>query len=131
MSWLGAVLPAGDRAGATPFAPRTRKHQIEEALFLAWRDLFDRSLSLAFFDTMSIYFEGAGGLEIGRRGRSKDHRPDLAQMVVGVVLDLDGRPVCSEMWPGDTTDVATLVPIADRLKQAFHIEDVCIVRTAA
>jgi len=127
MSWLGAVLPGAEQAGATPFAPRTRKDRIEEALFLGRRDLFDRSLSLVFFDTTSIYFEGAGGLDIGRRGHSKDHRPDLAQMVVGVVLDMDGRPVCSEMWPGNTTDVKTLVPIVDRLKATFHIEEVCIV----
>ncbi len=127
MSWLGAVLPATEQAGATPWAPRTRKDRIEEALFLNRRDLFDHALSLVFFDTTSIYFEGAGGVDLGRRGHSKDHRPDLAQMVVGVVLDMDGRPVCSELWPGNTTDVKTLVPIVDRLKQTFHIEQVCIV----
>ncbi len=127
MSWLGEVLPAKEQAGATPFGPRTRKDRIEEALFLRRRDLFDRALSLVFFDTTSIYFEGAGGLEVGRRGHSKDHRPDLTQMVVGVVLDMDGHPVCSELWPGNTTDVKTLIPIVDRLKQAFHVEEVCVV----
>jgi hypothetical protein len=48
-------------------------------------------------------------------------------MVVAVVLDVDGHPMCSELWPGNTTDVTTLVPIVDRLKQRFHVEDVCIV----
>jgi transposase len=127
MGWLGQVLPAKDQAAATPFAPRTRKDRIEEALFLRRRDLLNQTLSLVFFDTTSIYFEGAGGTTIGHRGHSKDHRPDLAQMVVGVVLDADGSPVCCEMWPGNTTDVKTLVPIVDRLKQAFHIESVCVV----
>lgn len=47
-------------------------------------------LALVFFDTSSIYFEGRGGRDIGRRGFSKDHRPDLRQMVVGAVLDDDG-----------------------------------------
>ena len=40
-------------------------------------------LQLVFFDTTSIYFEGEGGQDIGQRGFSKDHRPDLYQMVVG------------------------------------------------
>jgi hypothetical protein len=127
MGWLGQVLPAKDQAGATPFAPRTRKDRIEEALFLRRRDLLNQALSLVFFDTTSIYFEGACGTTIGRRGHSKDYRPDLAQMVVGMVLDADGSPVCCEMWPGNTTDVKTLVPIVDRLRQAFHIESVCVV----
>jgi transposase len=127
MGWLGQALPPAQQPGATPFAPRTRKDRIEETLFLRRRDLLNQTLSLVFFDTTSIYFEGAGGLTIGRRGHSKDHRPDLAQMVVGVVLDMDGCPVCSEVWPGNTTDVKTLVPIVDRLTQVFHIDGVCIV----
>lgn len=127
MGWLGEGLPPAAQAGATPFAPRTRKDQIEEALFARRRDLFNQTLDLVFFDTTSIYFEGAGGQTLGRHGHSKDHRPDLPQMVVGVVLDGDGRPVCSEMWPGNTTDVKTLIPIVDRLKRQFHVRDVCVV----
>ena len=42
-------------------------------------------------------------------GKSKDHRPDLRQMVVGVVLDQSGQPVCGHLWPGNTTDVKSLV----------------------
>ena len=127
MAWLGQVLPASDQAGATPFSPRTRKDRIEEALFARRRDLLNQTLALVFFDTTSIYFEGAGGQTLSRRGHSKDHRPDLPQMIVGVVIDMDGYPVCSEVWPGNTTDVKTLVQIVDRLKQTFHVESVCIV----
>ena len=56
--------------------------------------------------------EGEGGQDIGQRGFSKDHRPDLYQMVVGAVLDGQGRPICCELWPGNTTDVTTLIPVA-------------------
>jgi len=38
-----------------------------------------------------------------------------------------GRPVCCELWPGNTADVTTLIPIVDRLKQRFHIRSVCVV----
>ncbi|MCI0683716.1 MAG: hypothetical protein L0Y71_16545 [Gemmataceae bacterium] len=68
-----------------------------------------------FFDTTSLYFEGQGGETLGQHGRSKNHRPDLHQLVVGAVLDGDGRPICCELWPGNTTDVTTLIPIVDRL----------------
>jgi transposase len=47
-------------------------------------------------------------------------------MVVGVVLDQEGRPLCCELWPGNTTDVGTLLPIVDRLGQRFGIRQVCI-----
>jgi len=126
MAWLGEVLPKAQQEGATPFAPRTNKDLIEEALFARRRDLFS-DLDLVFFDTTSIYFEGEGGESIGQRGHSKDHRPDLKQMVVGMVLDRNGNPVCSELWPGNTADVKSLVPIVERLKSRFGIGSVCIV----
>lgn len=126
MAWLGEELPQSDQDGATPFSPRCTKELIEEGLFARRRELFS-SLDVVFFDTTSIYFEGDGGESLGRWGNSKDHRPDLKQMVVGVVLDGDGRPVCCELWPGNTTDVKSLIPVVKRLRERFDIGSVCVV----
>lgn len=125
MGFLGEPLsPVAE--DATCLELRTRKDLIEEALFARRRDLFT-DVELVFFDTTSIYFEGEGGQEIGQRGHSKDHRPDLKQMVVGMVLDNAGNPLCSTMWPGNTTDVTSLAPVVKRLKEHFGIQRVCIV----
>jgi hypothetical protein len=126
MAWLGEELPSDQQAGQTPFAPRCVKDRIEEGIFDHRRDLFT-DLHLVFFDTTSIYFEGEGGQDIGQRGYSKGHRPDLYQMIVGAVLDGRGRPICCELWPGNATDVATLIPVVDRLRSRFGVRRVCIV----
>ena len=126
MAWLGEPLPEAEQKGATPFVARTTKDLVEEELFRHRRDLFS-SLDLVFFDTTSIYFEGEDGQTIGWYGHSKDHRPDRLQMVVGMVLDNHGNPVCSELWPGNATDVKSLVPMVDRLKTRFPVGEVCIV----
>jgi transposase len=123
MNWLGETLT---QMGSDHFTHRCRKDQIEEELFLGKKDLFSE-LELVFFDTTSLYFEGEGGQDIGRRGHSKDNRPDLMQMVVGAILDRDGRPICCEMWPGNVTDVTTLLPAVQRMKDRFKINSVCIV----
>lgn len=124
MSFLGEELE--DQADALPFSPRRNKDLIEEMLFAANWNLFSE-LGLVFFDTTSIYFEGRGGQTIGERGHSKDHRPDLKQMVVGVLIDEKGRPICSEIWPGNTADVATLLPLVDRYRKCFGIKKICVV----
>jgi Transposase DDE domain len=126
MAWLGEELPAEQQKDATPFAPRTIKDLIEERLFEHRRDLFSE-LSVVFMDTTSLSFTGAGGATLGARGYSKDHRPDLMQMILGVVIDAQGRPICSEMWPGNTADVSVLVPVIDRLCARFAIGRVCVV----
>jgi hypothetical protein len=123
MAWLGEPL---DETSADALAPRCTKDRIEEALFLRRRDLFGE-LNVAFLDTTSLSFEGQGGETLGRRGHSKDFRPDLHQMVVGIVMDQCGRPLCSELWPGNTADVTTLLPVVDRLRERFGVSRVCIV----
>lgn len=124
MAYLGEEI--ADQAGATPFTPRCTKDLIEEGMFAERRDLFT-GLDLVFFDTTSIYFEGEGGETLGQKGHSKDHRPDLNQMVVGAVIDNHGQPICCEMWPGNTTDVTTLIPVIDRIRSRFHISQCCVV----
>src|SRR5215204_4062095 len=126
MAWLGEELPADQQDGATPFAPRTVKDLVEERLFERRRDLF-AELSVVFMDTTSLSFAGAGGESLGERGYSKDHRPDLMQMILGVVVDAEGHPVCSEMWPGNTADASVLLPVVDRLRSRFAIGRVCVV----
>jgi hypothetical protein len=123
MGWLGeqSIQLGHDARGS-----RCQKDLIEEELFRRNRDLFTE-LELVFFDTTSLYFEGNGGESLGQYGHSKDHRPDLKQMVVGAVLDGAGRPICCELWPGNLTDVSSLIPVVQRLKSRFAIASVCVV----
>ena len=126
MAWLGEELPEERQDHATPFSPRTIKDEIEEALFARQRDLFT-DLSVVFMDTTSLSFEGEGGDTLGAHGYSKDHRPDLKQMILAVVVDSEGRPICTEMMPGNTADVSVLVPVIDRLRHRFGITRACVV----
>jgi Transposase DDE domain len=123
IAWLGEEL--ADQEGRTR-APRAIKDLVEERLFARRRDLFN-DLDLVFFDTSALYFHGEGGETLGRRGKSKDHRPELKQVVIGVVIDRHGRPLCSETWPGNATDVQALLPVIDRLRGRFAIGRICVV----
>ena len=122
MAFLGSEIE--DQKDRT-FLPRCTKDIIEEELFHRHQDLFT-ALDIVFFDTTSLYFEGEGG-DIGELGHSKDHRPDLNQMIVGVVLDREGNPVASEMWPGNAADVTSLFPVIQRIRSRFPIDKLCIV----
>ncbi|MFQ6117374.1 MAG: IS1634 family transposase [Candidatus Bipolaricaulia bacterium] len=98
----------------------------KEDLFSVNRDLFTE-LSLVFFDTTSFYFEGQGGEELGRYGHSKDHRPDLHQVVVGALLTQDGRPLSLTVTSGNTSDVQALLPVVDQARERFGLNKVCFV----
>jgi hypothetical protein len=116
MAWLGEDIEEG----------RTTTDAVEEALYCHRQELFG-DVSIAFFDTTSLYFEGAGGQTLGRFGHSKDYRPHLKQVVLGMVLDGADRPFASFLWPGNTADVTRLTPVVQRLRERFGIARVCVV----
>ena len=116
MAWLGEVTADG----------RPMTDAVEEALHRRRRPPLGEP-SVAFFDTTSLFFEGQGGATLGRRGFSKDFRPQLHQVVLGLVLDGHDRPIASFLWPGNTADVTTLLPVVERLRTRFGIERACVV----
>ena len=116
MAWLGEDLGDG----------RVMSEAIEEALYRHRQPLLGE-LSVAFLDTTTLWFEGRGGATLGRRGHSKDYRGHLAQVVLGIVLDGDDRPVASFLLPGNAADVTVLLPVVKRLRERFGIARACIV----
>ena len=121
MAWLGEEIGSNDSG-----QPRHRTDAIEEALYQHRKSLFG-TLSVAFFDTTSLYFEGHGGATLGQRGHSKDFRPQLPQVVLGIVLDEQDRPIASFLRPGNTADVTALLPVVERLRNRFGVDRACIV----
>ena len=116
MTGLGAVDAAG----------RSTAEAVEEALYRHRQPLFG-AVSIAFLDTTTLWFEGAGGESLGQYGHSKDYRGHLKQVVLGIVLDDADRPIASLLMPGNTADVTLLLPVVKRLRERFGIREACIV----
>lgn len=104
-----------------------KKERIEEELFFKGREVFDYELSLVFYDTTSLYFEGKGPEGLAKYGKTKDHRSDRRQVVVGVIIDKHGNPICCETWRGNITDVETIEKIIGTMKKRFNIGEVILV----
>lgn len=104
-----------------------KKVPIEQALYRRGLDLFNQPVDLVFFDTTSLYFEGLGPSGLAKLGKSKDHRPDHTQVVVGMLMRRDGLPIGCEVWPGNTADVTRLNEIAKLLRERFNIREVVVV----
>jgi transposase len=95
---------------------------VQEAVFFACADLLNLEVDLLFFDTSSTYFErdepeqspdGSPGFRA--LGHSKDHRPDLPQVVIGLAVTREGIPVRVWVWPGNTNDQTVIREVKDDL----------------
>jgi len=94
--------------------------KVQEAVFFACADLLNLEVDLLFFDTTSTYFErdsAEDGEDAFRvYGHSKDHRPDLPQIVIGLAVTREGIPVRVWCWPGNTSDMSLLKEVKDDLR---------------
>lgn len=116
------------------------ENDLQKEVFFAVSDLLNLEVDLLFFDTTSTYFEtegedkplveqskdgGAGSKAassqagdsddeayfLRRRGHSKDSRPDLAQVVIGLAVTKEGIPIRVWTWPGNTADVSRVAQV--------------------
>ena len=98
--------------------------ELQETVFFTAADLLNLDVNLVFFDTTSTYFEldfADGELDddtdddspgpFRLRGHSKDSRPDLPQVVIGMAVTTGGLPVRLWVWPGNTTDTTVLAEV--------------------
>jgi len=89
---------------------------VQEAVFFAVADLLNLEVDLLFFDTTSTYFETEQVDDLRRHGKSKDSRPDLPQIVIGLAVTREGIPVRCWVWPGNTNDQSILPEVKDGLR---------------
>jgi len=75
---------------------------------------------LVLYDITSSYFEGSQA-ELGHHGYSRDHRPDLLQIVIGLVVSGSGIPFAHHVFDGNTTDKTTVKKVIADLEQRFGI----------
>jgi transposase len=90
---------------------------IRREVFWSVADLLNLEVDLLFFDTTSTYFEMDEEDENGFRqyGHSKDHRPDLPQIVIGLAVTKEGIPVKCWIMPGNTSDMKTVEMVKNDL----------------
>jgi transposase len=94
--------------------------RVQQAVFFAVANLLNLEVDLLFFDTTSTYFERDeeedGDEGFRRFGHSKDHRPDLPQIVIGLAVTKEGIPVRCWCWPGNSNDQQVLAEVRDDLR---------------
>lgn len=96
------------------------KTAIEKDVHQQLSHLFNQDVSLVFYDLTSAYFEGTA-CPRAKHGYSREHRPDLLQIEIGLLVDAEGIPIGHEVFDGNVKDVKTVVGTLERLRETFGI----------
>lgn len=92
---------------------------------------FDFDFAIVFYDVTTLYFETFKADDFRKTGFSKDNKSNQPQIVVGLVVNKDGFPVAYDLFPGNTFEGHTLIPIIKDFKKKHNIKNLTVVADAA
>jgi transposase len=96
------------------------KTALERHLTTRYGELFAAEFDVLLYDLTSSYVEGAATKDpMLQRGYSRDHRGDCKQVVLALIVNVDGFPLSYETFDGDRTDVTTLDTIMRMVERKY------------
>jgi transposase len=129
-NWLGRMYPGMvEHQTAIQHIYRSldllysHKEEIESYLFSYGKDLFDINVDVVLYDLTTLRFESTrtDSGDLRQFGYSKEMRTDCTQVVLGLLADTEGIPLCFEVHPGNTFEGKTLDGIIDRINKKLVI----------
>jgi transposase len=103
------------------------KTAIETSIFDRQKDLFHMSVDVVFYDVTTFHFESNRADELKEFGFSKAGKFNEVQVVMGLIIDVEGNPIGYDLFPGNTFDGKTLLEALAALKQRFSIRKLIFV----
>lgn len=103
-----------------------QKDNLEKHINKQLAKTMDRNLNVAFYDVTTYYFESVDADDLRKFGYSKDNKVNQVQVVMGLLIDDQGIPISYELFPGNTNDFKTLVPVIEKLKKTYGIKKIII-----
>ena len=103
---------------------------IERVQRIAQREaqaLLGAKCEVLFFDATTLYFEVNNSDDLRNNGWSKDGKSQHVQVVLALVQTAEGLPIGYELFPGNTADVSTLLPVVRKLQGRFNISRTTLV----
>ena len=98
----------------------TFKDRLQKHLHQKIKEKYGRTTELVYYDVTNYYFEIDKQDNLRKKGVNKEFRPDpIVQM--GLLMDTKGLPITYDLFPGNTNDCLTLMPILDQVKKNYEI----------
>jgi len=103
------------------------KEKLEEKMFYKNRHIFNMQVDVVFYDVTTFSFESVKADTLRDFGFSKDGKFKEVQVVMGLLIDLEGRPIGYELFSGNTFDGKTLEASLEKIKERYCLRKVIIV----
>ena len=103
------------------------KESIQQISYEHTLKILENVISVVFYDVTTLYFQIDDEDEIRKRGFSKEGRHQNPQIVLGLLVSVDGYPLAYEIFEGNKFEGHTMLPVIDRFKEKYKLDKLVII----
>ena len=106
---------------------KEQKEQIQQISYKHTLTVLKGKISVVFYDVTTLYFQIDDEDELRKRGFSKEGKHQNPQIVLGLLVSVDGYPLAYEIFEGNKFEGHTMLPVIDRFKDKYNINKLIII----
>lgn len=104
-----------------------QKEQLQQISYHHTLKVLNGVISVVFYDVTTLYFQIDDEDEIRKRGFSKEGRHQNPQIVLGLLVSVDGYPLAFDIFEGNKFEGYTMLPVLDSFKTKYELKKLIIV----
>lgn len=105
----------------------TQKETVQQISYRHTRKILGEDIRLVFYDVTTLYFEIDSEDDLRKTGFSKEGKHQHPQIVLGLLVSESGYPLAYDIFPGNTFEGHTMLPVLDAFKARYGLEKLVIV----
>ena len=105
----------------------TQKEIVQEISYQHTLKVLDNRISVVFYDVTTLYFEIDSEDDLRKTGFSKEGKHQNPQIVLGLLVSVDGYPLSYEIFEGNKFEGHTMLPIIDAFKRKYNLHKLVII----
>jgi transposase len=105
----------------------TQQEKIQQISVEHTKKILGGKIGLVFYDVTTLYFETDNSDELRELGFSKDGKHSQPQVVLGLLVSLDGYPLSYSLFNGSQYEGRTMLPLVEDFVQRFKLDDFVVV----
>lgn len=106
---------------------RKQKKQVQEISFAHSKKVLGGEVNIVFYDVTTLYFEIDNEDELRKTGFSKEGKHQNPQIVLGLLVSIDGYPLAYEIFEGNKFEGHTMLPVVDAFKIRYNLDKLVII----
>jgi Transposase len=105
----------------------TQQDKIQQISVAHTRKILGGRIGIVFYDVTTLYFETDYNDELRQSGFSKDGKHSQPQIVLGLLVSMDGYPLAYSIFNGSQYEGYTMIPVVEDFVRRFELEDFVVV----